>query len=231
MSKKSLVRSVPFVTAIVLISTTLACGIADDYFRSPEEVKASREASDRERTEMALEETEEEEYYATHEVVRSTDMAQQTMIAGMPEEEVKATLFAEEACIAQGGKDFSLEYTEPVIEKGRRCTYDLIIHNKTDETLTCVFFWVSYESKSLAFWTHGYMVWANQSITTSHRYTTYSGDLADTWDDSWEYGTKIVVVRKIPECEWLLTSEEGKMKYEDIFEAYATPLEVLCPQE
>jgi hypothetical protein len=205
MSKKSPVRSAPFVTVIVLISTTLACGI-------------SRVLED-------------QEYYPTLEVIKSTDRAQETMIAGMPEEEVKSTLFAEESCIVQGDKDFSLEYTEPVIEKGRRCTYDLIIHNKTDEILMAVFFWSACGAESREFWTYGSMVWENQSTTTSHWYTTYSGDLADTWDDNWEYATKIVVVRKVPECEWLLTLEEGQMKYKDIFEAYSTPLEVLCLQE
>jgi hypothetical protein len=228
MSKKSPVRLVPFVTVIVLISTTLACGIADDYFRSPEEVKSSQEARDRERTEMALEDTEEAEYYATQEIVRSTDRAQETMIAGMPEEEVKETLFAEESCIVKEGAGYSWENTDHRIVEGdgvTSCKYKFIVRNTSDADQHLVIYETS-STGSDGTQSEGWRVrhlGAHGTYEADYSYVDYHGR---SGEQTWAYATSLLIVRKVPECFWLTPSDDPKIV--EIWEAYAISPENPC---
>lgn len=221
MSKKSISRSAPFVAAIVLFCATLACGddVLDPNLAETEEMETIEEEGYRTREAQAATED------AAAEATRSAEL---TEIADQPEEEIKATLFAEEACIVQEGEAYSWEYTDFKIEEGSYstvCKYKFVVRNTSDEDQVLLFY-ETFDNGS----DRGGMAWDKWMARHIGAHDSYEAAFSYTkWDkrtDSWDYATKLLVVRGIPECHWLGWSDDPKSQ--EIWEAHATPLENPC---
>jgi hypothetical protein len=223
MSKKSLPRSPLFVAAIVLLSASLAC-VPTPMSRLDEEMLRELDA-----TRTAFAATEQAQTHATQTARpdEATRQVELTKIASMSEEEVEATLYAEEACIVKEGEAYSWEYTGFKIEEGpyaTSCQYNFVIRNTSDEDQTLILY-----ERSTTGETKG-MTWEKWNVRHFSAHDSYDYHFSytkyDKGDDTWYYATKLLIVRGIPECHWLIRADDPKNL--DIWEAYATPLENPC---
>ena len=79
---------------------------------------------------------------ATGAADEATKSVELTRIAGQSEEEVKATLYAEEACIVKDGEGYTWEYTGFDIVEGSYstvCEYNFVVRNTSDQDQILIF--------------------------------------------------------------------------------------------
>jgi hypothetical protein len=239
MSKKSLVRSAPFVTVIVLIVTSLSlaciCDVERHFTNSDR-----RQATAAMQTKLAIDpkSVTEEAQFATQ---RAQTHATQTMRAekatwavdltemtDTPDEVVKATLFAEEACIVKEGEGYSWENTEHQIVEGdgvTSCKYRFIVRNTSDadqHLIICETSSTGSDGTQSEGWRVRHLG-AHGTYEADYSYVDYHGR---SGDQTWAYATSLLIVRKVPECFWLTPSDDPKIV--EIWEAYATSLENPC---
>lgn len=142
MSKKSMFKAAPLVTAIVLIGASLACLPVPTPVIAPFVESEERQTREAEDPEFA---TEQAQTHATQTARpdEATRQAELTKIAGMLEEDVKATAYAEEACIVKESEGYSWEHIGFEIEEGThgtQCLYKFVIRNTSDENQNLILY-------------------------------------------------------------------------------------------